>query len=183
MSVVLQGFANPSLNGTYFQAPISLGGHPTYWTSAWYFFIYYQTFNRKWSVAPRDAAELLARGEMRGVALECAAHNNPSVGVLAGWRPWLEHRASTCFGTDGKWEHRMVQVSYMSAQSTSTAVKSAAVSFARSRPPAAPGVERLGGVATGNKRARSPGKRPSRLGKNERKKARKMAQSAQGSGA
>ena len=77
----------------------------------------------------------------------------------------------------------MVQVSYMSAQSTSEAVKNAAVSSARSRPPAAPGVERLGGVATGNKRARSPGKRPSRLGKNERKKARKIAQSAQGSGA
>ena len=138
MSVVLQGFANPSLNGTYFQAPISLGGHPTYWTSAGDFFIYYQTFNRKWSVAPRDAAELLARGEMRGVALECATHNNPSVGVLAGWRPWLEHRASTCFGTDGKWEHRMVQVSYMSAQSTSTAVKNAAGSSTRPRPLAAP---------------------------------------------
>jgi len=81
-TVVIKGFRNADLNGTYLvDAAIQAGGRATYWNQVHSHFLYYQLAEQRWAICRYESGEhdtLLdaQNGGMRGLAFEYQKQTN-----------------------------------------------------------------------------------------------------------
>ena len=84
-------------------------------------FLYFQRPYKRWAITTAsDDWPLIKRGELRGMAFENGSQAAADPALLAGWRPWQEW-------TEGHWHGRRIQVACMNRATVPDVLHSAAV--------------------------------------------------------